>query len=196
MASQREGAPVAARKKFLVLVTASLVSSMIMLDSNIVAVSLPAIARSLHASFADIEWVVSAYVLTFAALLMAAGSYADRHGRKLAVLLGLAVFAVASGLCGLATSAIMLNLARALQGVGASLLVTAALALINHAFDGAERAKAIRLLGFLHRYLHHQRPHYWRNHYQSSGVALGLSHKSAYLRYPDYSVLLQTVRIF
>ncbi|WP_308720804.1 MFS transporter [Komagataeibacter xylinus] len=147
MASQREVGSVAQRKKILVLTTASLVCSMIMLDSNIVAVSLPAIARSLHASFTDIEWVVSAYVLTFAALLMAAGSYADRHGRKLAVLIGLAVFAVASGLCGLATSAIMLNLARALQGVGASLLLTAALAVINHTFDGSERARAYAFWG-------------------------------------------------
>jgi MFS family permease len=118
-----------------------------MLDSNIVAVSLPSIARSLGATFTDIEWVVSAYVLTFAALLLAAGSYADRHGRKLATLIGLGVFTVASALCGLATSAVMLNLARALQGVGASLLLTASLAVINHAFAGPERAKAYAFWG-------------------------------------------------
>jgi MFS family permease len=118
-----------------------------MLDSNIVAVSLPSIARSLGATFTDIEWVVSAYVLTFAALLLAAGSYADRHGRKLATLIGLGVFTVASALCGLATSALMLNLARALQGVGASLLLTASLAVINHAFAGPERAKAYAFWG-------------------------------------------------
>jgi|RhiMetdeSRZDD1v2_1073273.scaffolds.fasta_scaffold43367_2 MFS family permease len=113
------------RSKFSVLLTASLVSSLIMLDANIVAVSLPSIARSLGATFTEIEWVVSAYVLPFAALLLAAGSYADRHGRKRATLLGLVVFTVASALCGLATSAFMLNLARALQGVGASLLLSA-----------------------------------------------------------------------
>jgi MFS family permease len=98
------------RRKFAVLLTASLVSSLIMLDSNIVAVSLPSMARSLGATFTEIEWVVSAYVLPFAALLLAAGSYADRHGRKRATLLGLVVFTVASALCGLATSAFMLNL--------------------------------------------------------------------------------------
>jgi EmrB/QacA subfamily drug resistance transporter len=135
------------KKKFLVLLTAGLISSLIMLDSNIVAVSLPSIARSLGGSFTEIEWVVSAYVLPFAALLLAAGSYADRHGRKLATLVGLAVFTIASGLCGLATSALVLSLARALQGIAASLLVTASLAVINHAFAGAERAKAYAFWG-------------------------------------------------
>jgi EmrB/QacA subfamily drug resistance transporter len=137
----------AARAKRRILVAASLVTSLSMFDSNIVAVSLPSIARTLHASFADIEWVISAYLLTFAALLLAAGSYADRHGRKLATLIGLVVFAVASGLCGLAQSALMLNLARALQGIGASLLVSAGLAVINHAFEAAERAKAYAFWG-------------------------------------------------
>jgi EmrB/QacA subfamily drug resistance transporter len=135
----------AARAKYRtrrrILVAASLVTSLSMFDSNIVAVSLPSIARTLGASFADIEWVISAYLLSFAALLLAAGSYADRHGRKRATLIGLAVFAVASGLCGVAQSALMLNLARALQGVGASLLVPAGLAIINHAFAAQEPAQ-------------------------------------------------------
>src|SRR6202167_4689159 len=120
------------RRKFTILLTTSLGCSLIMLDANVVAVSLPTIARSLGASFTDIEWVVSAYVLPFAALLLAAGSYADRHGRKRTMLVGLVVFAFASGLCGLTHSALMLNLARALQGIGASLLLTAGLAVINH----------------------------------------------------------------
>jgi EmrB/QacA subfamily drug resistance transporter len=145
--AQRTARPAADRAKFSVLLTASLISSLIMLDANIVAVSLPAIARSLGAAFTDIEWVVSAYVLTFAALLLAAGSIADRHGRKLTTLKGLAVFTIASGLCGFATSALMLNLSRALQGIGASLLLTAALAVINNAFVGQERAKAYAFWG-------------------------------------------------
>jgi EmrB/QacA subfamily drug resistance transporter len=124
-----------------------LISSLIMLDSNIVAVALPSIAKSLGAAFTEIEWVVSAYILTFAALLLAAGSYADRHGRKLAMLIGIAIFTVASGICGMAGSALMLNLARALQGIGASLLLTASLAVINHTFVGAERAKAYAFWG-------------------------------------------------
>src|SRR5438132_1255951 len=137
----------AARAKRRTLVATSLVTSLIMLDSNILAVSLPSIARTLGAGFADIEWVISAYVLSFAALLLAAGSYADRHGRKRTTLIGLVVFAVASGLCGLAQSALMLDLARALQGIGASLLVPAGLAVINHAFPARERAKAYAFWG-------------------------------------------------
>jgi EmrB/QacA subfamily drug resistance transporter len=137
----------AARAKRRILFSASLVTALSMFDSNIVAVSLPSIARTLGASFADIEWVISAYMLTFAALLLAAGSYADRHGRKRATLIGLAVFAAASALCGLAQSAMTLNLARALQGVGASLLVTAGLAIINRAFAAHERAKAYAFWG-------------------------------------------------
>lgn len=133
--------------RFWILLTASLVCSLIMLDSNVVAVSLPAIAHSLNATFADIEWVVSAYVLTFSALLMAAGSYADHHGRKRAILIGLAIFTAASVLCGLATSALMLDLARAVQGVGASLLLTAAIAILSHVFTGAERARAFAFWG-------------------------------------------------
>lgn len=135
------------RRPFLVLLTASLVSSLIMLDSNIVAVSLPSIAASFGATFADMEWVVSAYVLPFAALLLAAGSFGDLHGRRRAALIGLVVFTAASAACGLATSAAVLNGARAVQGVGASLLLTAALAIINHAFRGAERARAYAFWG-------------------------------------------------
>jgi len=147
MGSSPVPADQAARAQRRILVAASLVCSLTLLDSNIVAVSLPSIARTLGAGFADIEWVISAYVLSFAALLLAAGSYADRHGRKRTTLIGLVVFAVASGLCGLAQSVLMLDLARALQGVGASLLLTAALAIINHAFAKQERAKAYAIWG-------------------------------------------------
>ena len=75
---------------------------MIMLDSNIVAVSLPSIARDLGAAFSDIEWVVSAYVLTFAALLMPSGALADCYGRRRTALVGLSVFSLSSLLCALA----------------------------------------------------------------------------------------------
>lgn len=143
----RTGIHHGSKSKTLLLLTASLISSLIMLDSNIVAVALPTIARSLNATFTDIEWVVSAYILTFAALLLAAGSYADRHGRKRAMLIGLGIFIIASALCGFATSAHVLNWARALQGIGGSLLLTSALAVINHAFVGADRAKAYAFWG-------------------------------------------------
>jgi len=89
-----------------------------MLDSNIVAVSLPAIGQAIQAGFQDIQWIISAYVLTYAALLLAAGNYADLRGRKHAMLLGLWIFAGASLACGVSLSSTELNLARALQGLG------------------------------------------------------------------------------
>jgi EmrB/QacA subfamily drug resistance transporter len=133
--------------RFIVLLTTSLVSSLIMLDSNIVAVSLPAIGRSLGGSFTDIQWVISAYVLTYAALLLATGNYADLHGRRKAMLLGLAIFAVASAACGAATTSLILDLARGVQGVGGALLLTASLAIISHDFAGEKRAGALAFWG-------------------------------------------------
>ena len=120
---------------------------MIMLDSNIVAVSLPSIARDLGAAFSDIEWVVSAYVLTFAALLMPSGALADRYGRRRTALVGLSVFTLSSLLCGLAPGALILNMARALQGVGAALQLSAALAILSHEFRGPDRARAFGFWG-------------------------------------------------
>ena len=136
-----------APSKFWVLLTASLVSSLIMLDSNIVAVSLPAIGRSLGASFTDVQWVISAYILTYASLLLASGGYADLRGRKKSMLIGLVIFAVASATCGLATDSLMLNLSRAAQGVGGAFLVTASLAILSNAFTGAERNQAFAFWG-------------------------------------------------
>lgn len=127
----------------LTLLTASGVCSLIVLDTNIVAVTLPSIARDLGANFADIEWVVSAYMLAFAALLLPAGSLADRFGRKRTLLCGLGLFILASLGCGAAPNVLLLDIARAIKGVGAALLLTSALATIGHTFhDELERAKA------------------------------------------------------
>ena len=120
---------------------------LIMLDSNIVAVSLPSIARDLHGKFTDVEWVVSAYILPFAALLIPAGALADRLGRRRLLLLGLSIFTLASLLCGLANSLIVLNGARAFQAVGAALQLSAALAVITHGFKANERAGVYAILG-------------------------------------------------
>src|SRR5260370_32062492 len=88
---------------------------LIMLDTNIVAVSLPSIARDLHGGFTDVEWVVSAYILPFAALLMPAGALADRLGRRRMLVIGLSIFTFASFLCGAAPNLAPLNGARALH---------------------------------------------------------------------------------
>ncbi|MFL6709411.1 MAG: MFS transporter [Massilia sp.] len=131
----------------LQLLVISFISSLVMLDSNVVAVALPTIARSLNADFADVQWVITAYVLPFAALLLAAGSLGDRVGRRLAALIGLVLFGLSSLACGLAATPTVLNIARAVQGVGASLVLTASLALINHNFAGAARARAFAFWG-------------------------------------------------
>jgi EmrB/QacA subfamily drug resistance transporter len=128
--------------------TASATCALIVLDTNVVAVSLPSIARSFHVGFADVEWVVSAYMVAFASCLLAAGGMADRFGRKKLMLIGLGVFFLASLACGLAPSALFLNLARAAKGVGASMLLTAALAVIANTFhEGPLRARAWAVWG-------------------------------------------------
>jgi EmrB/QacA subfamily drug resistance transporter len=133
--------------KLLVLLCVSVPSFMINLDANIVAVSLPSIARSLKADFAAIEWVISAYTLTFASLVLPAGMLADRYGRKTVLLAGLALFTAASFVCGAAPDVRVLNSARALQGAGAALLLSAALATLSHEFRGPERARAFAFWG-------------------------------------------------
>ncbi|AOK26771.1 disulfide bond formation protein DsbA [Burkholderia ubonensis] len=130
------------------LAVASATCSLIVLDTNVVAVSLPSIARGLHASFADVEWVVSAYMTAFAACLLPAGGLADRFGRKRMLAAGLAIFFVASLGCGLAPSAGWLIAARAVKGGGAALLLTAALAVIANRFpEGRERTRAWAVWG-------------------------------------------------
>ncbi|WP_083444740.1 MFS transporter [Herbaspirillum rhizosphaerae] len=134
-ATDDSGRPDAERRKGRnILLICSSVCALIVLDTNIVAVSLPSVARSLHADFSDIEWIVSAYMLAFASLLLPAGSLADRFGRKRMMLLGLGLFSIASLGCGLAWSVDVLQLSRALKGVGAAMLLTSALAVIGHVF--------------------------------------------------------------
>jgi EmrB/QacA subfamily drug resistance transporter len=131
-----------------VLLVGSMGCAMTVLDTNVVGIVLPTIARDLNASFADIEWVISAYVLCFAALLLPAGSIADRFGRKRVFLIGIGVFALASLACGLAPSASALYVARAAQGVGAAFLLAPALAIIGHTFhEESARARAWAVWG-------------------------------------------------
>lgn len=135
------------RRQVLLLLCVSVPSFMINLDANIVAVTLPAISRSFQADFTAIEWVISTYTLTFACLVLPAGAFADRYGRKLTLLIGLGIFTGASLLCGAAPSVVVLNGARALQGVGAALQLSAALAILSHEFRGVERARAFAFWG-------------------------------------------------
>jgi EmrB/QacA subfamily drug resistance transporter len=140
-------AAAAKRQALLVLVCTSAPSFMLQLDANIVSVSLPSIARSLNAGFAGIEWVITAYMLSFASLLMPAGALADRFGRKRLLIAGLSVFTLASLLCGTAPNLTILIAARALQGAGAAMQLSSALATLSHAFQGEARARAFAFWG-------------------------------------------------
>lgn len=120
---------------------------MLLLDITVVNVALPDIQRSLDASFADLEWVVNAYTLTLAALLLTFGSIADLVGRRRMFALGLVLFTLASLLCGLSTSALMLNVSRAVQGVGGAIMFATSLALVAAAFHGRERGTAFGVYG-------------------------------------------------
>jgi EmrB/QacA subfamily drug resistance transporter len=120
---------------------------MLLLDVTIVNVALPDIQRDLGSSFQDLQWVVDAYALTLAAFLLTAGSLADRLGRRRVFVAGLALFSIASLLCGLSDSPTALNLSRALQGVGGAGMFATSLALLAAAFSGRERGTALGIWG-------------------------------------------------
>jgi EmrB/QacA subfamily drug resistance transporter len=120
---------------------------MLLLDITIVAVALPAIQRQLHASLADLQWVVDAYAMTLAALLLTTGSLADLYGRRRLFAGGLAVFTVGSLLCGTATSPLFLIVARCGQGLGGAAMLATSLALLAQAYQGKDRAVAFAVWG-------------------------------------------------
>jgi EmrB/QacA subfamily drug resistance transporter len=126
-----------------VLFATVLGSAMAAIDATVVGIALPAIGQEFHASLADLQWVVTAYTLTLAGLLLVAGALGDRYGRRRVFLVGVVWFALASVLCGLATSANVLIAARALQGVGAALLTPGSLAIIEASFHPDDRGRAI-----------------------------------------------------
>jgi EmrB/QacA subfamily drug resistance transporter len=120
---------------------------MLMLDLSVVSLALPQIHTSLHSSFSDLQWVYDAYALTLAIFLVAAGSTADRIGRKRVFMIGFAVFTAASLACGLAGTATELSSFRAIQGVGAAIMFAVGPALLGHEFHGKERATAFTAFG-------------------------------------------------
>jgi len=134
-------------RKWWTLIAVSVAIFMLLLDITVVNVALPDIQRSLHSSFADLQWVVNAYSLTLAAFLLTAGALADRFGRRLVFVTGLVVFTASSAACGLAGSPLALNLARAVQGAGGAMMFATSLALIAGAFHGKERGLAFGVYG-------------------------------------------------
>jgi EmrB/QacA subfamily drug resistance transporter len=125
------------------LAAAILGSGMAFIDGTVVNVSLPAIQRELHATAGDMQWVVESYALFLAALLLVGGALGDRFGRRRVFAIGVGLFTAASALCGLSSSAVALIAARAVQGVGAALLVPGSLSLISAVYPQDQRGKAI-----------------------------------------------------
>ena len=134
--------------KSLVLAAATAASFMLFLDTTVVNVAAPHLARDLGGGVEGGQWAVDGYALPFAALLLAAGAFADRRGARDAFLIGLVLFTLASLACGLAPSLGWLVAARAVQGIGAALQLPASLSLISRAFDaGPERSRALAIWG-------------------------------------------------
>jgi len=136
-----EDAP--SRSRPWILAATILGSSMVFIDGTVVNVAVPAIQAQFNASAADVQWVVEAYALFLSALLLVGGSLGDRYGRRRVFILGTCVFALASLWCGLVSGLLELIIARALQGIGAALLVPGSLAILSASFPEAERGRAI-----------------------------------------------------
>jgi EmrB/QacA subfamily drug resistance transporter len=134
---------VSAKTRPWILAATILGSSMAFIDSTVVNIALPALQASLGATITDVQWVVEAYSLFLAALMLTGGGLGDRFGRRRIFALGVVVFTAASVVCGFAMGIAWLVAARAVQGVGAALLVPGSLAIISASFPDAERGKAI-----------------------------------------------------
>jgi EmrB/QacA subfamily drug resistance transporter len=134
-------------RKWWTLTVVCIATFMLLLDITIVNVALPNIASSLHASFSDVQWVIDAYALTLASLLLTAGSLADLFGRRLLFSIGLGLFALTSLLCAVSPSPLFLIFARGAQGVGGAIMFATSLALLAQEFHGRERGTALGIWG-------------------------------------------------
>lgn len=136
------------RRKWWTLTAVVIATFMLLLDITVVNTALPRIEQSLGASFTDLQWVIDAYALALATVVLTAGSLADRYGRKRAFLGGLLIFSAASLACALAPSAGFLVAARAVQGVGGAMMFAISLALVAQEFPGGrERGMAMAIYG-------------------------------------------------
>src|SRR3954462_15516783 len=117
-------------RRWWTLIAVCIATFMLLLDVTIVNVALPDIERALGSNFTDLQWVVDAYALTLAAMLLTGGSLADLFGRRLVFVIGLGIFTVASLACGLAGTPDQLSFARGAQGIGGAFMFATALALL------------------------------------------------------------------
>lgn len=143
MRSSGGGGSCRAEAKIWILVATILGSSMAFIDGTVVNIALPAVQANFHASVVDVQWVVESYGLLLGALILVGGSLGDLFGRRLIFVVGIAIFAVASAVCGAALNIHQLIIARSIQGIGAALLVPGSLAIISAAFDEKSRGRAI-----------------------------------------------------
>lgn len=143
----RDEAPTENRRAGWVLALGSLGAFVVFLDTTIVNIAFQTISHSFDTTAGHLAWVLNAYSLVFAAMLIPAGRVADRYGRKNIFIVGITGFALMSALCGLAPSAGVLITARALQAVFAALVVPSSLALVLHEFTAARRHVAIGVWG-------------------------------------------------
>jgi EmrB/QacA subfamily drug resistance transporter len=134
-------------RKWWTLVAVCVATFMLLLDITIVNVALPDIQKQTGASFDELQWVVDAYSLALAGLLLAAGSLADRLGRRRAFVAGVGIFTLASFLCGISGDATVLDFARGLQGIGGAAMFATSLALLAQEFHGRERGTAFGVWG-------------------------------------------------
>src|SRR5215208_1612579 len=134
-------------RKWWSLLAVCLATFMLLLDITVVNVALPDIQKELDTDLTGLQWVVDAYTLTLAAMTLTMGALADRFGRRRLFVIGVGLFTLASLLCGLATSATFLHLARGLQGIGGAAMFATSLALIAQEFQGPDRGTAIAAWG-------------------------------------------------
>ncbi len=135
-------------RKWWTLLTVSVGTFMLLLDITVVNTALPAIQKDLSAGFTDVQWVIDAYTLALAAVVLTAGSLADRFGRRAVFVAGLAIFSLASLAAGLSPDATFLNVSRAVQGIGGAGMFAVSLALVAQEFAaGRERATAMGIYG-------------------------------------------------
>ena len=136
------------QRKWWTLLAVSVATFMLLLDITVVNTALPAIQEDLNASFTELQWVIDAYTLALAALVLTAGSLADRLGRRRLFAIGLGIFSVSSLAAGLAPDPTFLNIARAIQGIGGAILFAVSLALVAQEFPaGRERGTAMGIYG-------------------------------------------------
>ena len=134
-------------RKWRALIVVCVAIFMLLLDITVVNVALPDIQKELHTSFTDLQWVVDAYALMLATVVLIAGSLGDLLGRKRVFTSGVVIFTAASALCGAAQSPLMLNLSRGFQGIGGGIMFAVSLAILSQEFHGKERGTAFGIWG-------------------------------------------------